>query len=1384
MRDTNSLRLRLVVRRHALPEVRVVFAVQLDTDPTIASLLEQVNNIIPLESNDWGLEDYAVELRDSSGHGFDCLHFQQVSVILKNDEEVFIRPLDTGDRRRRRLSGRDQITTDGKHLIDGVAFGRPLLKTPRNRPAVDIPPLKRRRITYEDEEGEHEEPRLLLTEHGEDERAGRRVRIRAGFDDAQGDGSDGDEEDGDDDFMDDETDEGEDNDFGGSDLEDELRDLQADNERSQDEGSKEAEALGETAQPSEPGRATRLDLETLDKISALRSAFPTVQFDACETALAQHGGNAESAYFRLRTQHQPLMSLDAMLADLNPPAPKAAATEDDAADESEAESLASMVKHYDQHGFPSGSILAGTAAAQMADAMRKSGHSVKPPVHTKFDDDDEVRAGQSPSRSSSDEEENASESGSESDNDSGPEVASSKMPKAPGGASLVDRVESPTSDDSDSESESEADNESDSSSEAETSDSDDSDGGTDLSNATSDGDGGNSDLDSDDSSVSSDESDLDSSSDHDSDDSMVEAAAKSLAASKEALRLATSMQSLAPQDTSVQGPQPESMRQGVKNRSAETQQPVPPGQGKSATQKRNARRRAARAAQNAAARGEQSDAGGLDVLPAQETQDFVESIAAKKAALLQSLGTFVRHAEGSTGDGKDDASTPPRAPAAVNSGLNTPDEPVDDGSKGASLQQQSEPRVGASPALQDDSEAWRDKISYRAVECCQDGIELSEPPFPFVQRWDPQQQYFHGDKNKRGGRSKRKQRNQEDFLDQGSRSSTKRRKHGGDSWGYDADHDNEESWGNHDDTSGFDETVLNYDEEEGQEQEEQTPAQNVDDDEDDLPPLPADVSTLPVLNSGEALKGMILTWKQWLLSRATNWQPQVSSLTGVVVDVFDDNSIEVHLAKRDRNFDRNEKVYDDDGNRVYDKFELPGMDDEGDDAAEQGYRTLDLADMIEPRILQPAAQAVGTTFLPKQPSDPKPAARDATQSDRPKSSDDRVSATPDEAGVERNGVDSQQMDIDTQCGGGQSMVSETPVAQEPFDTSISEDRRHEISQLMNDAGFRKDVDPSVTDITDNAGLDLSSPSQQLEEMAHDATILASEASEPQSRGSPKLPSQGTSNNDSQLIHLEPFHRFSDLTSDPSDEPRVALHSGRQVDPDFSIDLGNDLFPDVDDPVTTKGEGGGGRRDGCRGGRIRLLDPVFSEMWASRSTNGSKSPSKAAVMSAIEARKPGVAPDIEYEESMRRLDNSESDNISGDDDKGRLSKLAQKLVDKPIEKPTPKKSSQKKGTLKASAVPQIKAERASPSPAGAARSSSSRTACASGSPFAVPEGSQHYAEDDIDETYKEPAGSMPTGLGWVPKPRARPRDATPKKFTSSHMVLSALKRAKKLRTNMA
>ncbi len=84
-----------------------------------------------------------------------------------------IRPLHTTDLRIRRISGRHQISADGKHLIDGVAFGRPYLRRV-DRPAVRIPPRKRRRITYNEDD-----------EINEDEDVhDRQIVLRAGFNNA------------------------------------------------------------------------------------------------------------------------------------------------------------------------------------------------------------------------------------------------------------------------------------------------------------------------------------------------------------------------------------------------------------------------------------------------------------------------------------------------------------------------------------------------------------------------------------------------------------------------------------------------------------------------------------------------------------------------------------------------------------------------------------------------------------------------------------------------------------------------------------------------------------------------------------------------------------------------------------------------------------------------------------------------------------------------------------------------------------------------------------------------------------------------------------------------------------------------------------------------
>ncbi|MCJ1436226.1 hypothetical protein MMC27_005604 [Xylographa pallens] len=148
---------------------------------TIAQLLDQINEVVPLEAADWGLEDYVVEV-----NGFECLHFCSLS-ILKDNDYVVVRPLQTSDLRFRRISGRHQISWDGKHLIDGVAFGRPFLRR-ADRPPIKIPPRKRIRLTYEaDEENENSiEP--YITQH---------ALVRSNSNDADNEESDDDANDGD-----------------------------------------------------------------------------------------------------------------------------------------------------------------------------------------------------------------------------------------------------------------------------------------------------------------------------------------------------------------------------------------------------------------------------------------------------------------------------------------------------------------------------------------------------------------------------------------------------------------------------------------------------------------------------------------------------------------------------------------------------------------------------------------------------------------------------------------------------------------------------------------------------------------------------------------------------------------------------------------------------------------------------------------------------------------------------------------------------------------------------------------------------------------------------------------------------------------------------------
>lgn len=1239
-----------------------------------------------------------------------------------------------------------------------MPFGRPRFKAPRSRPSISIPPLKRRRISddhgeeidnnEEDEERPHKTPSVRfndLTDDASDTTQELLKQIGPGDEDED----DSYDDDNDADFVvdeeeeeDQEGDHDEDVNPSEEDLEQELDDLHGDGDQpAEDEG---AENEGGEEQNVVVGDVS-LTLTDIDRITALRTTFPTASFKMCESTLVKSGRKPKDAYNKLKMTHKPAMSYEDMIrysGSLRGGYLQTTANADHDAQSvtSNADSVDSFVKHYDRHGFPTGSILAGTAATRMAEALRRSGQAVKLPVHTHFDDSLDQTVQETPSDWNGFKE--GSDNGdSSSDSDSGPEEESSKPLET-----LTDELFDLASGDSSSSSDSSSD-------EASSSDSDsDSDG-------DSEGDADvNVDEDSDDdvsfqgrsnggSDSSSDSSEDNSDSDSDSESSK--------GAPLPSTSKAAHNSNDAPRTDRPASPQ---------LLPALTPPGVAPGKGLTKTQKRNARRRAAKQVKRL-----QLESGTkADVEMEDQASGDQLDLDKRKASLIACLGLL--------SNGEDDGTAAPTASGDVTAVAN------------------------ACPPAIEDPEPWRKKITYRAVECCQQGIELSEPPFPFYQRWDPQQQ-------KKPRSSKRKQRDQSEYYDEDSqfKKQRKTRRSGQSAEGEDDDAPWDISYataGRYDDSD----LVLNYDDETEQPVEDNGAATTDGRDaEDDLPSLPIDLSCLPLLAPGEAKPGMILTWKQMILSKATNWGPQVFNLTGSVVDVYDDGSLRVLLAKRDRGIDRSEKQYDEEGNRVYDKFEFPGMEDEElEEEMELGYRTLDPVDMMEPRILQqPSSQH--DLVSPEGPAAGE--GMPGLEGDSNKSSSGDQSTTLDhDDGVIPESLahtkpDPQQSGEgvlpeanDSNPGRANESGASLPNVEE--EVSMTEDRRREIGQPINDAGFREGVDSSISEEMHEKlpTMPSSSPSRQLEENLKEAVAAAgsthhlSSFSDPSHQDISQANSNSSMSVDSQPIILEPFHGFSDgikedASEDPVQYPTLdlppsdigSIHSGRQPDPDFSIDLGNtspDRLDSVDDgplpppraktpPV--KEEKKVKKVSPAKSDTSTNSFPSLSEIFLTASTQATQitqsSTSQEAISSALKARKSDVAFDLEYEEAMRKLDDSFT---SSDSDVKTLKvgikrspDTARNLLRKPIEKPTVKRAPVKEELVK-SEIPKASTKLAKASTQRTEASTRPLRSTRKSDSFVIPAGSQvvslvssspepeleeNYAEDDVDDTYE--ADSFPS-----------------------------------------
>jgi len=234
-----------------------------------------------------------------------------------------------------------------------------------------------------------------------------------------------------------------------------------------------------------------------------------------------------------------------------------------------------------------------------------------------------------------------------------------------------------------------------------------------------------------------------------------------------------------------------------------------------------------------------------------------------------------------------------------------------------------------------DPELWKKKIDLRAVECYHAGIELSIPPFPFVQRWDPQQQFR--------GKGKNKQKQPATYEE-------------------------------------YDETEkpLNYDEELMTIQDESNQvaeqlmhdilADAETDTDTDLPLLPVDMSICDELISHNALPGAVIAFKQLEVSAATNWQPAISTYRTAVIDLVEDNHLLVlTLAQRDRK--KQNAKYDDEGNRIYGRFEMPDDDEEDDD---DGVVEVPLAELVEAKVIRAGTEVPAQIIVVEETAKPGP----------------------------------------------------------------------------------------------------------------------------------------------------------------------------------------------------------------------------------------------------------------------------------------------------------------------------------------------------------------------------------------------------------------------------
>ncbi|KAJ0420414.1 hypothetical protein BJY00DRAFT_139203 [Aspergillus carlsbadensis] len=860
------------VTSSAVTSSRVPNALYANGGYTVAHLLEDVNEVIPLEtesrlfedesSGQWGLEDYVVEVG-----GSECLHFMEVDGLLREGDEVLIRALQISDLRARRLSGRHQISMDGKHLIDGVPFGKPFLKRPTSsRPAITIPPRKKRRTAlslwgsgsiYEEEDTEWAPAHQIPT--------GKELSLLNPASELEKE-DDEDEDEYEDAYRDDYEDYHEPNEDGDGTVIRHNIDRTLEGTEDDHEGSDgEVEDLSHELQDLKKDMEAPLVLEEENttkrrksRSQPLRSRPTTLQVAPRKSSLSCHSmrrssdasqRDTKTVTFDQQKQESPKVNIETAIA-------RAGSTSEEPEDVMSSES--------DSSSSASDSIVSESSQDGEVDSSSASSSSL-------------------------------SESSSESDSDS-------------------------SSESSESESESEA--------------------------------------------VSEKEDAADTSNILKPTHNMNPPGAGSIRTRKsnQRCKLRRRLTKLKELGILEEGADFSALRQWEAEHGDSFYVPGATIDLKTKAQEEFEAKRQKLLLD--------LELGGVDITPYSEKENITLSSVEQDVSELPEDHDEQYETANDTNEASPEV--PQRRTLDVAStrrllfgslGVRTPrskEEEEATRKKLAGKAQKSIPQRTTQNVSEDHESGsevdWREKLILGATECFYDDIELSTPPFPFEQRWDPEATELIRQR-KQGGKKRKRRQPVQTYEDE-------------ENTGYDY--------------YGEEDTQLNYDDSEfpeaqidPEDESEQAALKSNEGTIDDLPALPSDTSGLAGATAQEMKPGLVFAFKQLDVSRATNWQPTVSEFrVAVVTDVFDKNILGIRLAKPYR---REPKADYEEGLFQYSGFEMPGMDDE--EGEDDGFREVPFDDLIDPKLLRaaPTADAGDKDTASILPVDEEPPASEPSQ---------------------------------------------------------------------------------------------------------------------------------------------------------------------------------------------------------------------------------------------------------------------------------------------------------------------------------------------------------------------------------------------------------------------